>query len=126
MPSTRNVYQFVVNAASSGMLLARVYGGNFALIQQADFGTITSNIRRRDKTSAVTTTSLTVATVVYDTLQTSGWTVDSTGWNFRWDFTTSTFATPGDYGVTIRFAPSSGQAYDGIDTVFHVERAQGR
>jgi len=52
--------------------------------------------------------SLTVASVVFDTLGTdSGWEQDSTGYNFKADLGVTGFAVPGNHRVEITFTFSS-------------------
>ena len=75
---------------------------------QADVSTITYSIYPTDSTTAHTTaTSLTVATVIFDTLQTDArWTKDITGYNWRHDVAATVLVDPTkdyqiEYKVTI-------------------------
>ena len=62
---------------------------------QADCSTITMKAwDTTDFTSTVLSASLTVANVVYDTLQTVMWEEDSTGYNFRYDVADTICVTP--------------------------------
>jgi hypothetical protein len=73
-------------------LLARIVGQSGANVQQSDINTITYTIyllddQNPDSRTAVadhTDVALTVANVIFNTLQTDAiWTVDATGYNFR-------------------------------------------
>jgi len=101
---------------SGAYLMARVLGGDGSAVQQSDISSIAYSVYDMDDTSSPGTGSLTVANVVYDTLQTdSRWTTDTTGYNFGWSAPASLFAT-GDrvYKVEVLFTPASGE-------VFHVQ-----
>lgn len=97
-------------------LMARVVGPTSAAITQAAVSSITCAVFDLDgdsPSSAVATPSIVVASTVFDTLQTDGrWSVDSTGYNFRYDAAASIFATGGHrYRFEFRFTPASGQVY---------------
>lgn len=125
MPNVTKTWMLTANEDSGGCLMARVYGKDAALIQQADFGTITVYWRRGDVTSSISSSSLSPSTVVFDTLQTDArWTADDTGYNFRWDWDAVAFPDPGLYRVTVRFAPTSGAAYNGIQAEIRVPRTE--
>lgn len=115
MPSTATVWQFKTMEDSGCSIMGRVVlPATAAYITQAAFGTITVSYRRIDGTGPVTTTSLTVSSVVYDTLQTTArlWTKDSIGFNFKWDAAATIFTQGnGRYAVTFLFTPSSGAAF---------------
>ena len=81
---------------STFSIMARVHA-NGANLTQSDVSTITYSIFYTDSTTAHTaSTSLTVATVIFDTLQTSDgrWTVDGTGYNFRHDVAATVLTDP--------------------------------
>jgi len=104
---------------SGAYLMARVLGGDGAAVQQADVSSIAYSVYDMDDTSSPATGTLTVANVVYDTLQTDArWTKDSTGYNFGWAAAATLFPT-GDklYLAELLFTPASGEAYH---LVFHV------
>ncbi len=98
---------------SGAYLMSRILGSDGAAIQQADVSSIAYSVYDMDDTSSPSTGSLTVANVVYDTLQTDArWTKDSTGYNFGWAAGASLFAG-GDkvYTVEVAFTPASGEVY---------------
>lgn len=105
---------------AGAMLMARVTGNDGAAITQASLSTITYKVF--DLKTEVSTGSLTISSVVFDTLQTDArWTVDSTGYNFRWDAPASLFTTSGhQYRVEIRFTPASGAIFWAIFDLFTI------
>ena len=78
---------------------------------QSDIDSIEYQIFPHYSTTAHTTaTALTVADVIYDTLQTGGgWNTDTTGWNFKHNVAATTFPTPGAYEMEykVTFSGSS-------------------
>lgn len=118
MPNAAKVWNVIVNEDSGGSICARVRLPSAAYITQAAFGTISVRYRKLSQTGSTTSTSLTVSSVVFDTLQTDtfwkgidGVAVDTLGYNFRWDFAATVFPDPGEYGVTFVFTPSAGAAF---------------
>lgn len=109
-----------VNEDSGGSIAARVRNAAGAYITQAGISSIQARYRRLDKTGNTSTSSLTVASVVFDALQTDnfwkdikGRAIDTLGYNFRWDFSASIFTEPeAEYGVTFVFTPASGAAFN--------------
>lgn len=94
------------------VLLARVANHDGELFVEADFGDIT--FKCVDLAAPLVTVlngTLTVATVIHDTLQTDArWTVDSTGYNFEWRTLATMFPNGGKlYQVDVRFSPASGE-----------------
>lgn len=91
------------------VLFARVELNSGDYITQSDFGTITY-IVKEGPTTIVSSTSLTVADVVSDTLVTNDarWTTDTTGYNFVFDVPYTAFPTQGTHRVVVTFTPSSG------------------
>jgi len=93
-------------------IMARITGLDGAVITQGSISTITCAVF--DPTGAsVATPTVVVADSVFDALQTDArWTVDSTGYNFRYDVAASVMAT-GDktYRFEFKFTPSSGEVF---------------
>lgn len=96
--------------------LARVVGNAAAAITQASLSSISYKIFNESSDTpdtAVETGTLTVSSVVFDTLQTDArWTKDTTGYNFR-NVVAGTNIT-GDgrrYLVEYLFTPTSGAAF---------------
>ena len=87
----------VVYEDSAFSVLARIHA-NGTNVVQADVSTIMYSIYPTDSDTAHTTaTSLTVATVIYDTLQTDArWTKDITGYNWRHDVAATVLVDPAD------------------------------
>jgi hypothetical protein len=91
-------------------VVARVTGENGADIVKASITAITYTVYDQ-KTGAVTKTStaLVVADVVFDTLQTDDrWTIDATGYNFRFVVPGAAFPNGGTtHEVAVDFDPSA-------------------
>lgn len=105
----------IVMEDSDFTILARIHSLGVNLTQAA-VSTITYQIFYSDSDTAHTTaTSLTVATVIYDTLQTDAmWTRDITGYNFRHDVDNAVLVDPTrDYKFEYLFTMADGK-------VFHV------
>lgn len=115
MADTR-VHPFSAWEDSGFSLMARVYGQTGAAITQAAISAITAtfyDIDDEDSPVAIgSPASLTVASVVFDTLQTdSRWTKDATGYNFRYDVPATYTATPGKVRCEVKFDPASGENF---------------
>ena len=97
---------------SGAYLMGYVTGGTGAAIVQADVSSIAYKVYDKDDTSSPSTGTLTVADVVYDTLQTDSRWTDTTGYNFGWPAPASLFPD-GDrvYQVEIQVTPASGEGY---------------
>ena len=107
-------------------LMARVYGHAATVITQATISSITYTVTEHDTqenaedgangTSIITSTSLTVSAVVFDTLQTDArWTKDSTGYNFRYDSVAADRTNGGVWHrYEVKFTPSSGAVFHAI------------
>lgn len=96
--------------------IARILGNAGTAITQASLTAISYKIFDIDSstpTTAITSSTLTISSVVFDTLQTGArWTVDSTGYNFLNTFAASNFATPDHrYRIEIIFDPTSGEDF---------------
>jgi hypothetical protein len=111
------IHALTVFEDSGFSLMARVQGSDAANVQQADISSIAYSVfDLSDTTTATATGTLTVASVVFDSLQTDArWTEDSTGYNFRWDVPASIGAT-GDkvYRIEIAFTPASGEVFHAV------------
>ena len=91
---------------SDCVCMARVVGIDADEITQADVSSITLKVFDEDAAdpdAAVSTASLTVSAVVFNTLQTDArWQVDTTGYNFRYTIPAAALAT-GDHTYTVEF-----------------------
>lgn len=107
---------------SGFFILGRVLGDDAEPIVQADISTIELTVTDLLDDSVVTSGSLTVSDVVFDTLQTDArWTADETGYNFRYNAPASAVPNGGRrYRFEFKFTPNSGE-------VFHIshERVTG-
>ncbi len=66
----------------------------------------------KDTATAYASGTLTVSSVVYDTLQTDGrWSADATGYNFRHDITQATFTDPGRYLIEYTVTMTGGNSF---------------
>jgi hypothetical protein len=96
-------------------VMARVKGIDDQDIVQSTISGITMRVydAQDDFTQVGATATLTVAQVVFDTLQTSnGWTKDSNGYNFRYVISGAYFPTGNrDYWVEFEFTPATGSAF---------------
>lgn len=109
------IHSFECFKGESPALMARVLGNAGTAITQASLTAINLYVYR---TSDLTTdlasgASLTIASVVYDTLQTADprWTEDSTGYNFLYLLPTTYTGVACRLRVEIKFTPSSGAAF---------------
>lgn len=109
-----------LTVANSGVTcMGRIYGNAGTLITQASLSAITyavTIIAEDDTETDGTTGTLTISSVVFDTLQTSDprWSVDSTGYNFLATIPASAFTRANGglrHRVDIEFTPSSGEAF---------------
>lgn len=93
--------------------LARIVGLSGSNITQAVVSSIACTVYDVTGAVSIITPSITVSSVVFDTLQTdSRWDVDSTGFNFAHALPATAFPTYGHvYRVEYKFAPVSGAAY---------------
>lgn len=101
----------VVNEDSAFSLLARVTDTVGTVLTQSDVSSIEYQIYPEDSTTAhVGATSLTVSSVIYDTLQThAAWIKDTTGYNFRHDVAATVLLDPDvTYLVEHKFTLATG------------------
>jgi hypothetical protein len=103
----------IVPEASAFSILSRVLGMDGNVLTQSGVTAIEYQIFPLDSTTAhVTATPLTVADVIFDTLQTDpAWTKDATGYNFRHDIAETVLTDPAsDYSVEYKFTLASAGA----------------
>lgn len=125
----------IVTAGSGVTIMARIRGVNGSLITQASLSTITYAIRDLTDGATDSTGSLTISSVVFDSLQQASdrWTISSAdtphqkdksyGYNFLAEFAASLFTdfdvgaaspydvTPHVFEIDIKFTPASGQPF---------------
>lgn len=111
------IHKLTVFEDTGFSLMARIQGTDAKDVQQADVSSIAYSVYDLSSTGSPTDTgSLTVATVIYDTLQTdSRWDIDTTGYNFKWDVPASHVADGAkNYRFEIAFTPAIGEVYHAI------------
>lgn len=114
MTSNAKVYQFRTMEDGSVRLMARMVGLDSQALIKADVTSITySYWSKADETTQLGTDTLTVNDVVFDSLQTESWSVDASGYNFRWDIPPTLFTQAREYGLAIKFSLA-----DGINVVW--------
>ena len=94
--------------------MARVLGQDGEAVTQASLDSIVMTSMDLDDYSSVTTATLTISSVVFDTLQTDDprWTADQRGYNFLYAVPAAAIPSPGKtYRVGLLFTPSSGQPF---------------
>lgn len=95
------------------VIMARVRDATATNITQAGIDSIAIYVFDGSGTQVSTTIAPTVASTVFDTLQTDArWTKDSTGYNFRYTIAAAYFPT-GDvnYRVEVIFTPATGEPF---------------
>lgn len=98
-----------------------VTGPTGAALDQADISSISYSVFERDTgTVVLSSTSLTVSSVIFDTLQTPAiWTRDDTGYNFRHDAPATTMPHGGRwYKFEYKFNLASGGAVYAVFEVY--------
>lgn len=107
------VWQFRVMEDSGCAIMGRVRNPNGQYITQSTLTSVAVTYRSIIPSGNSTTSSLTVADCVFNSLQTDArWTKDSLGYNFRWDVPATIFTRGGgQYGVTFLFTPLTGAPY---------------
>lgn len=96
----------------SPSLLARVLDSTGEAATSASFASCTYSIYDYDDSTPLATGSLTVGTVIEDTLQTGDdrWTEDNVGWNFLWQIPAAllSLADRATYWIEVVFLDSAG------------------
>lgn len=111
------VTQGVIFEDSGCSPMARLKGQSGGNVTQASLSAISYTVI--DKTTQaviVAATSLTIADVIFDSLQTDArWTKDSTGYNFRHDLAAASFPEGNTtYRVEYTFTPVSGAVFRAV------------
>ena len=105
---------FTVNERSSGTIMLRVETHDGDIAVRTDLSSISYEVFDTSSTgTAVTSGTLTVSSVMEDSLQTdSRWTPDATGYNFAWSYPVAVVPS-GDktYQVEFVFTPVSGDPF---------------
>lgn len=105
----------------SGVVLMGLFkgGDDGEAVQQADISSIAYSVWDITDTSSPSETAtgtLTVANVIYDTLQTdSRWSKGGDGYNFLWEAPSTLFPDGSKtYRLEIKFTPSAGEPFHGV------------
>ena len=98
------------------VVFARIRGHGGSYITQASLSGITCTVFNYGAGyTSVATPSVSVSSVVFDTVQTATddprWTADSTGFNFRHTVPASAFTASGQYRIEYVFDPVSGDDF---------------
>ena len=113
MPSVQ-IIRAVVFEKSGCQPMARIYSPTGALITQAGTTSVTRTVTNLRTGAVISAASpLTVANVIFDTLQTDArWTKDSTGYNFKDSITSTILTSPNViHRAEYKFVPTSGDNY---------------
>ena len=105
---------YVIWEDSGYTVLARILGHDGDAVQQADVSAISYTVEEStDPSTEVASGTLTVSSVVYNTLQTdSRWARDTTGFNFAAAMPATTVPNGSmTYLVDYTFTPATGQQY---------------
>jgi len=121
MPQAKDIYGTAFKNGTA-VLMARIVNSDGDDIQQSDVSAVKYSVYELDPCQPDVLTvvaghdavSLTVSSVIYDTLQTGGlWTVDEEGYNFRHEINVSSaeaFPKAGaQYQVRYELTPTDGQ-----------------
>lgn len=96
-------------------VMARIQGNAGTNITQASLSSITCKVFDLDNANVVVATpAVTISSAVFDSLQTTDprWTKDTTGYNFRFTVTASSFPTGSRrYQIEFVFTPTSGDVF---------------
>lgn len=122
MPTTDVIRETIWEDAAI-QCLARVTGLAGAAITQTSLSSITYKIfdlNGATPNTPISSGTLTIASVVFDALQTDArWTLDTTGYNFRHAHVPTAFPI-GDhtYRIEYVFTPTNGDAFPGVFEVY--------
>lgn len=121
VPDLALVTKAVVHEDTSVTLLARVMvdaSNTLTPAVQADFSAIAYQVYNAG-TQVTTSTSLTIASVIYNTLQTGTiWGVDDTGFNFKATIAAGSFPAGNQvYTVEVKFTLAGGNVFFGVAEV---------
>lgn len=114
MPSNATVFSCVVHEDGGATMLARIVGNAGTNITIATISAITCNVYDLVLGgTAIVSPTVTVATSVFDTVQTDAiWTADTIGYNFKHDLPATSFPVGGHtYRIEYKFTPVSGQVF---------------
>lgn len=104
--------------------MARIAFANGNNIAQVTTQSIAYEIRPIDNSEAAVRSTLTVANVVYDTLQTTGWDTDkdATGYNFRWNVPGTLVPKPGRQYLILITITATSAAGSHVAVLAHIRR----
>jgi len=96
--------------------IARIELPSGVVAAQADIAAVTLTAKRRSNTAGgvvtASATALTVASVIFDTLQNDArWTDDTTGYNFLYEVPGSVFPVVDEYQLDFVFTPAAGEKF---------------
>ena len=116
--SAINIIQDVVFQNGGATYLARVLGNAGTAITQASLSSISCGVYDEDGATpgtAIITPTVTIASAVYDTLQTDSiWTKDTTGYNFKFSIPATGFPIADHrHRIEFKFTPASGAVFYG-------------
>lgn len=115
MPTAR-VFPFTAFRNSGWTALARVQGPDGANLTQTTTTGVSVTVKQQDGTQTYTA-SLTVADVIFDTLQgtpsnpDARWREDETGFNFACEIPATAFPAAGHYRIEFVFNPAAGEDF---------------
>ena len=105
------VYPLVAKVGKGIVLLARIlHPADATPVLQAELTAINAMISVNG--AAASQVTLTIASVIFDTLQTDArWTEDSTGYNFAYEVPGAKFSAVGNAHIEIVFDPVTGEDF---------------
>ena len=118
-----DVVKVLIWEDASCTVFARIRGNTGAYVTQASLTSIACKVFDLDNANTqVSAPTVTISSAVFDTLQTSSndvrWTIDTTGFNFRFTVPASAFPLgERNYRVEVVFTPTSGDVFAVVYTV---------